>query len=112
MEGTYDLRLNTLVTGDATKFVGENFYVEIKKNTPPGYRSLPSTDTQVTIRNDQYRNWTLEVDSDDMNDVGTFDVEVFDVRGNSVNATFGALKVTQYTNRKISFEVFNTSVPT
>ena len=111
-DGTYDLRLNTFVTGVDSKFDGENFNVEIERNYPPVFKTLSALDEVVTIRNDQYRNWTLEVDHDDMNDIATFDLEVFDVRGVSVNATFKGLKVIQYTNRKISFEIFNTTVPT
>jgi len=61
----------------------------------------------------------VEVASDDMNDVAWFDVEVFNERGDSANTTlldgkmvFPGLHVTQFTERKISFFVYNLTVPT
>jgi hypothetical protein len=42
--GLFDLRLETIMSPDNTKFGGDTFYVEIQPNYPPFFKALSASD--------------------------------------------------------------------
>lgn len=92
--GTHVLNLVSTLDSDSSRFDNEYFAIEIEKNYPPVYATINASDLDVTIRNDEFREWTFTVDSDDNNDTAWFDLDLFDSKGNLIAGPLSSKGIT------------------